>query len=176
MLLRAHGEDSDVLIDWEMEVTTHQLLSERGLAAPLLARFANGLLYKFLPGHVCTAWDLQREPVWRAVAARLGEWHAKLPLPDPRQLSKQEDGGNDLHRVSEQANSDNDPAKGSRSLTGRFPSSTLWSVLHKWTSALPAEDDVEDLRNAILEKVLESLFEELYIEGQGRDSVSVISL
>ena len=80
ILLRAYGKDSDILVDRGMEMTTHELLAENGLAAPLLARFDNGLLSRFLSGHVCTAYDLVREPVWRAVAARLGEWHAVLPL------------------------------------------------------------------------------------------------
>ncbi len=63
-----------------MEARTHSLLSEHGLATPLLARFKNGLLYKYAPGRACTAQDFGREPIWRAVAANLGEWQALLPL------------------------------------------------------------------------------------------------
>ena len=81
ILLRAYGNGSDILVDRDMEARTHTLLTQQGLAAPLLARFQNGLLYKFSPGRVCTAQDLRRESIWRAVAARLGEWHARLPLP-----------------------------------------------------------------------------------------------
>lgn len=81
MLLRAYGDGSDILVDRDMEARTHTLLTQQGLAAPLLARFQNGLLYSFAPGQVCTAQDLGRESVWRAVAARLGEWHARLPIP-----------------------------------------------------------------------------------------------
>ena len=81
ILLRAYGNGSDVLVDRDMEAHTHTLLTQQGLAAPLLARFQNGLLYKFTPGRVCTAQDLGAESTWRAVAAKLGEWHARLPLP-----------------------------------------------------------------------------------------------
>ncbi len=42
ILLRAHGKGSDILVDREMEMTTQELLAEKGLAAPLLARFKNG--------------------------------------------------------------------------------------------------------------------------------------
>ena len=81
ILLRAYGNGSDILVDRDMEAHTHTLLTRQGLAAPLLARFQNGLLYRFTPGRVCTAQDLGRESTWRAVAAKLGEWHARLPLP-----------------------------------------------------------------------------------------------
>jgi len=84
VLLRAYRRDSEILIDRDTEATTHALLAERGLAPPLLARFNNGLLYGFLPGRVCTPRDLLKEPVWRAVAVRLGEWHARLPLPNSK--------------------------------------------------------------------------------------------
>ena len=60
---------------------THLLLAERGLAAPLLARFQNGLLYGYTPGRVCTPEDLRQEAVWRAVANQLGKWHGRPPLP-----------------------------------------------------------------------------------------------
>ena len=65
-----------------MEARTHALLTQYKLAPPLLAHFENGFLYKFTPGRVCNARELGREPVWRAVATRLGEWHALLRLPD----------------------------------------------------------------------------------------------
>lgn len=80
ILLRAYGNASDILIDREMEVTTHTLLAERDLAAPLLARFNNGLLYKYVPGRACTWNGLTKESVWQAIAMRFGEWHAQLPL------------------------------------------------------------------------------------------------
>lgn len=71
-----------ILVDRDMEARTRALPTQYKLAPPLLPRFDNGLLYKFTPGRVCNARDLGREPVWRAVATRLGEWHSLLPLPD----------------------------------------------------------------------------------------------
>ncbi|KAL9102137.1 MAG: hypothetical protein Q9163_002668 [Psora crenata] len=75
VLLRSYGRDSDIMIDREMEVTTHVLLAERGLASPLLARFQNGLLYGFFPGR-----------------------HAQLPLPTLKtetSNSEEREGGTD---------------------------------------------------------------------------------
>ena len=82
VLLRAYGSGSEILVDRDMEARTHALLTQHKLAAPLLARFENGLLYRFAPGRACKPEDIGREFVWRAVAARLGEWHALLPLPE----------------------------------------------------------------------------------------------
>ncbi len=73
LLLRAYGKDTDILVDREREATIHAQLARIGLAAPLLARFQNGLLYRFIPGPICTAEDFINEAIWRAVAARLGE-------------------------------------------------------------------------------------------------------
>ncbi|KAL9099508.1 MAG: hypothetical protein Q9163_005004 [Psora crenata] len=84
VLLRVYGKNLEVLVDRDTEAKTYALLAERALAPPLLVRFNNGLLYAFLPGRVCTPQDLLKEPVWRAVAVRLGEWHARLPLPSSK--------------------------------------------------------------------------------------------
>src|SRR6516165_9452861 len=97
--MRAYGEGTSLMIDRESQMVTlplsceilivclteetksHKLLAERGLAPPLLARFNNGLLYKYIRGRVCSPEDLTREAVWRGVARRLAEWHAIVP-PD----------------------------------------------------------------------------------------------
>src|SRR5947207_11017468 len=80
VLMRAYGNNTEILIDREREAKSHGLLAERGLAPPLLARFENGLLYRFIQGRVCTPQDLIIEPVWRAVARRLGQWHGSLSI------------------------------------------------------------------------------------------------
>ncbi|KAK0507724.1 hypothetical protein JMJ35_009613 [Cladonia borealis] len=157
VLLRAYGKDSDILVDREMEITTHELLAEKGLAAPLLARFENGLLYKFSPGQVCTTHDLLREPVWRAVAARLGEWHATLPLPS-------------IDAVQDLRSDGSNNGKSSDSITSHFRSINIWTVLQKWTSALPTRDDKEKDRKVTLQKELKRLFSELYREDQEHEN------
>lgn len=135
------------------------LLAKRGLATPLLARFENGLLYQFLPGHVCAAHDLVKEPVWRAVAARLGEWHAKLPLSS---ISTIEDVREDRSYK----------ADANECITSRFRSPNIWTVLHKWVSALPARTDDEKNRKSSLQKELKRFFGKLYHEDQADDKVS----
>ncbi|KAH8598734.1 ethanolamine kinase [Bisporella sp. PMI_857] len=157
ILLRAYGNDTDILIDREMEVETHAMLAERGLATPLLARFNNGLLYKYLPGRPCTTLDLVQEPVWRAIAARLGEWHARLPLPR-RNLTRDIKKGQ-----SEQEGGDTSTAN-------HFHQRNIWTVLQEWISALPADTNEERNRNATLRKEYDSLVGSFYQESQAYDS------
>ena len=148
ILLRAYGTGSDILVDRDTEAMTHQLLAQRGLAAPLLARFQNGLLYGYSPGRVCTTQDLAEEDVWRAIAARLGEWHARLPLPSPRASETQ-----DLSTTSS--------AQMPPYIAGRSESPNIWTVIQKWISVLPSRTEVEQAQKAVLQKELERSFNEL---------------
>jgi ethanolamine kinase len=160
--LRAYGNDSDILIDRDMEATTHTLLAERGLAAPLLARFKNGLLYKFMPGRVCTPQDLIKEPVWRAVAAQLGEWHARLPLPSPKTGKAYEEG--DVMQTGRDWTIASPP-----------PSRSIWTVLQEWVAALPSGTKEAEIRKNLLQKELDKSFLELVQNGGGHPgNVSII--
>lgn len=80
ILLRAYGSKTDVLIDREAECTNHTQLSAYNLAPPLLARFQNGLLYTYVPGKVTSVEEMGSPEISAAVARRLGEWHAVLPV------------------------------------------------------------------------------------------------
>ena len=66
-----------------------------------------------------------KEPVWRAIAARLGEWHALLPLPNPKTA---------------------DPAQSP---------STIWTVMRQWVAALPSNTKDDRERNNHLKNELE---------------------
>lgn len=81
-MLRAYGNQSSILIDHQTELETRALLAERQLVVPLIARFKNGLNYKFLPGRAYTPGDMAKEPIWRGISDLGAEWHAKLPLPN----------------------------------------------------------------------------------------------
>lgn len=143
------------------ETISHSLLSQRNLAPPLLARFQNGLLYRFIRGRVCTPEDLRREDVWRSVARRLGEWHARLPIVfesgKPHFLAASKP------TLSKPATNGITPEKGTPN---------LWSVMQKWILALPATTDAERTRKTVLQKELERSVAELGdIPGLGKDGV-----
>ena len=157
VLLRSYGRDSDIMIDREMEVTTHVLLAERGLAAPLLARFRNGLLYRFLPGRVCQANDLKQESIWQAVAVRLGEWHARLPMPSMKteNSSSGEDPGNA------------GPKRETDQRVRQYR--TIWTVFQEWLDAIPSKSEKERLQQQRLQVEFDKYFREL--NGDAREDV-----
>ena len=150
VLLRAYGRDSEVLVDRDTEATTHALLAERALASPLLARFTNGLLYRFLPGHVCTPQDLLKEPVWRAVAIRLGEWHARLPLPSSK-----------VERTGQSQSEAKNPEVATTAPSPR----TIWTVMQEWINAIPSESPEAKTRKNDLQKGFHKSFSELVQDG-----------
>jgi ethanolamine kinase len=108
------------------------LLATHKLAPPLLARFNNGLLYRFIPGKVCHPDDLRRPEIWRGVAKRVAEWHAVLS-------------------ISAILNTDNTAKIDS---VHGLPSPNIWTVTQRWTENLP-EDTPE--KKATKEQLLTEL-------------------
>ena len=162
--MRAYGNNTDILIDRNREAKSHALLADRQLAPPLLARFDNGLLYKYIQGRVCTPQDLMREPIWRAVAKKLAEWHARLPIesvPESEPLANGCNGveGKDIH--SDKAVTTNGVGKPAAAIANRYPTPSIWTVLQKWVLALPCGTETEQARKLHLQKELERSFHEL---------------
>ncbi|KAI9887878.1 MAG: hypothetical protein M1823_000266 [Watsoniomyces obsoletus] len=166
VLLRAYGKGTQILIDREREFTSHALLSQQDLAPPLLARFQNGLLYRFIRGQVCTPADLARERVWRGIAQRLGQWHAVMPVAN-----------SDAHATVQQAPTGYVPLEphcGDVTQTngatnhGDIPPAALkkpvpnvWTVMQKWVRALPESSPEELQRKITLQKEVNRITEEL---------------
>lgn len=166
--MRAYGNGTDVIIDRDREATSHGLLAERGMAPPLLGRFRNGLLYGFIPGKVCKAEDLTQEPVWRGVAQRLAQWHAKVPItgisskvPIQNGANGQANGcTNGFHPVSK-TNGASGVQSQSSEIRARRPVPNLWSVIQNWINALPTDTDKERARKKMLQQEMERSFQEL---------------
>ncbi|KAH0536415.1 hypothetical protein FGG08_006713 [Glutinoglossum americanum] len=164
VLLRAYGKGTDVLIDRKRESKSHCTLSHYNLAPPLLARFDNGLLYRFIRGRVCSPSDLGEEKVWRGVARRLGEWHGVLPV-----VSVDEEVVNEntrqglLMQLSAQSPSETDLTN-RQAISDISPCSVrpnIWTVMQKWIFALPSSTSEENLRRATLQRELRRLVREL---------------
>src|ERR1700748_2329050 len=103
------------------EAASHSLLANYKLAPPLLARFNNGLLYRFIQGKVCQPSDLRRPEVWRGVARRLAEWHATLPISAILdQPGRRESAKGPFETMTKIAD---------------LPSPNIWTVMHRWTCA-----------------------------------------
>ncbi|KAK5159897.1 hypothetical protein LTS14_002003 [Recurvomyces mirabilis] len=136
VLIRAYGKGTDVLIDRERELRAHNLLANVGLAPPLLARFDNGIMYRFIQGDVCSPEDLRKPEVYRAVAKRLGQWHGSLPISAITSTPSLEAAQLDKH-------------------------CGLKNVMQQWIDALPHGTEQERERNKMLDKELVWLSEKL---------------
>ncbi|KAG0639714.1 kinase-like domain-containing protein [Tuber brumale] len=145
VLLRAYGRDTGILIDRDRECASHLLLSRFNLAPELLARFTNGLLYRYVPGRVCSVQELAEPAISKAVATRLGEWHGVLPTSTTPPPS---------------------PASSSSASSGE-PDVTLWTVLQKWISAIPSDTDEEKARKESLQEEYERLLTSIDEGGYG---------
>lgn len=167
VLLRAYGNGTAVIIDREREAANHELLMKHGLAPELLARFANGMLYRFVPGTVAQPKDLSDPALLAAVARRLAQWHATVPcLPDSAIKGEE---------PAEDGNSDSDASRRkamiAKAAAGK-PIPNLWSTMQKWILALPTDTEQQRERQALLQRELEEMIEKLSQRpGLGQDGL-----
>ncbi|KAH7326696.1 kinase-like domain-containing protein [Stachybotrys elegans] len=152
ILLRAYGNRTDLLIDREREAANHELLMKYKLAPELLARFENGMLYRFVSGTVALPADLRRPDVLAAVARRLAEWHALVPcLPDASLTNGHANGKlNGSHCVK-------------AATTGPHGKliPNVWTTLQKWVRVLPTATDAQRKQQAQLQRELDLMMERL---------------
>jgi ethanolamine kinase len=158
ILLRAYGNGTDVIIDRLRETQNHELLMRHGLAPELLARFENGMMYRFIQGTVTHPEDLRKPAIYKAVAQRLAQWHAVVPCIPGRtghsRKNSRADGG--LASFAD--------AEFQRALDGVAPGKpppNVWTVMQKWIFALPTETEAQRARQAALQAELTTLVSEL---------------
>ena len=180
VLLRAYGEGTDLIIDRDRETRNHELLMQHGLAPMLLARFHNGILYRFMQGAVTSPTDLRRQNIWRGVARRLAQWHAVVPcIPPTRAPIQEEINGSAGLGIPTPTPSGKGPTLQSavdNAAHGK-PIPNIWSVMQMWIYALPTRTDAERTRQANLQRELTWLVEELSgRRGLGENSVCDNSL
>ncbi|KAA8651982.1 hypothetical protein EYZ11_001758 [Aspergillus tanneri] len=168
VLMRAYGNHTEILIDRERETKSHALLASHGLAPPLLARFQNGLLYRFIRGRPATYEDLVKAPIWRGVARRLAQWHAVLPIggaPAASAVSVEfpRDHVPKMHQVDVAQSKQADDLS---PIDPRQPGPNLWTVLQKWIRALPTTTEEQRQRRLSLQKEFERVVGE-FDDGKG---------
>lgn len=180
VLLRAYGQGTDLIIDRDRETQNHELLMQHNLAPTLLARFHNGMLYRFIRGAVTSPADLRTEEIWRAVARRLAQWHAVVPcLPSTRQSLSAEVNGSEELGIPAPTPSKKDPALQDAidNVAPGKPAPNVWTVMQKWIYALPVASEAEMLRQADLQKELTRLVAEFSNRpGLGENSVSFVQI
>jgi len=171
VLLRAYGRGTDVLIDRQREAQNHELLMRHGLAPELLARFENGMLYRFVRGAVTQPEDLRRPDISRAIARRLAQWHVTVPcLPSasvngaPHADANGSGNGNGHSNGAENGHGSEHGAHLQDVIDAAAPGKpapNLWTVMQKWILALPADTEERRGRRAGLQRELDRLIAEL---------------
>lgn len=128
------------------EIRAHSLLASQNLAPPLLARFNNGLLYKFISGDVCSPEDIRKPHIYRAVAQTLGQWHGALSISHISNAKDLEAPG---------TNGTHHPVK-------ERPVPNLWTIMQSWIEALPTATEKERRRQADIQSEYEQLSSRLW--------------
>lgn len=175
ILLRAYGHGTDLIIDRHRETQNHELLMRNGLAPELLARFENGMMYRFVQGAVTLPEDLRKPDIYKAVARRLAEWHAVVPCLSARtghsRKNSRVDGLTPLALDSNLGD-----AEFQQALDGVAPGKpppNVWTVMQKWIFALPTDTEAQRARQASLQQDLRTLVSELSQRpGLGANGVS----
>ncbi|KAF5529336.1 ethanolamine kinase [Fusarium mexicanum] len=182
ILLRAYGHGTAVLIDREREAENHELLMRYGLATQLLARFKNGMMYRYILGKPARAQDLREPLILSAIARRLAHWHATVPcLPDPNHsrddkhvngetkpngLANGNTGTNGDSQTKGNTNGIMNEDNKSRqeqidnTAPGKAPPN-MWTTMQKWIFALPTDTDAQRQRQALLQAELKEMVQKL---------------
>ncbi|KAK4099732.1 kinase-like protein [Parathielavia hyrcaniae] len=163
ILLRAYGQGTDLIIDRHRETQNHELLMRHGLAPELLARFENGMMYRFVQGTVTQPEDLRKAAIYKAVARRLAEWHATVPCIAGRTGHSRKGSRVDGLTLSTLDGHLGD-AEFQLAIDGVAPGKpppNVWTVIQKWIYALPTNTDAQRARQASLQQELKTLISEL---------------
>jgi len=79
LLFRIYGDGTDHFIDREKEKRCMQVMHRAGCARPLLATFANGLVYGFQPGETVSKVTVRAPEVFPLIAAAMARLHRIQP-------------------------------------------------------------------------------------------------
>lgn len=116
--------------------------------------------------------------VSRAVARRLGEWHARVPIvADKVDITPKKDEHEIEDRLSRSIpirTLSKQEIKAINAITPGKPIPNLWTVMQKWIHALPTVTEAEGKRKIVLQKELERTVAELGDTlGLGNDGVCI---
>jgi len=162
ILLRAYGHGTDLIIDRHRETQNHELLMGYGLAPQLLARFENGMMYRFIQGSVTHPDDLRKPAIYNAVARRLAQWHAVVPCISGHTGHSRKNSRTDAsHPVPGSVLGDIEFQHAIDSVAPGKPPPNVWTVMQKWIFALSTETEAQRTRQATLQKELATLVSEL---------------
>jgi ethanolamine kinase len=162
-----------LIIDRHRETQNHELLAKYGLAPELIARFDNGMMYRFIQGAVTKPEDLRKPVIYKAVARRLAQWHAEVPCIPGRTGHSRKNSKVDGFAGPADNLGDAEFQQVLDHVAPGKPSPNVWSVMQKWIFALPTDTEEQRSRQAELQKELTALVSELSQRpGLGQNGVS----
>ena len=129
------------------------------------------MLYRFIQGKVCSPADLTREPVWRGVAQRLGEWHAVLPVIASSPALHSEDSHESISMSPPRSKL---PASLDEinSITPGKLTPNIWTIMQKWIFALPTATPQQQEQKELLQRELKKTVTEFAdLPGLGPDGL-----
>jgi ethanolamine kinase len=84
LVIKIFGSNTEEFIDRHAELDTLRYLSKYQLAQPVLLQFANGVIYKFITGEICTRDDIRDMRIVPLIARQLAKLHS-IPLKNKNQ-------------------------------------------------------------------------------------------
>ncbi|KAK4162081.1 kinase-like domain-containing protein [Cladorrhinum sp. PSN259] len=161
ILLRAYGNGTDLIIDRLRETQNHELLMKHGLAPELIARFDNGMMYRFIRGNPTQPEDLRKPVIYKAVAHRLAQWHAVVPCIRAPTGHSRKNSRADAPVSLDTNLGDLEYQRIIDSVAPGKPPPNVWTVMQKWIFALPTDTEAQRDRQAELQKELSYLVSRL---------------
>ncbi|VDM75227.1 unnamed protein product [Strongylus vulgaris] len=76
LIFRIFGKNTEKFIDRDRELNAMEKLATRGLAAPVYARFSNGILCGFLPGTTVNVRQLKDLDIQRRICKTMAAFHS----------------------------------------------------------------------------------------------------
>lgn len=140
LLMRVYGQGTNLIIDRHREFISHLVLNSLKLAPPIHARFANGLIYGFLPGRSLDPKELSNPYLYPLIAQQLGNWHNKV---DCEYI---EDGVENLRKYTAnlkklfQLKSESPHRTTRRELKQKRHISSIWDLIEDWILIVPANE------------------------------------
>jgi ethanolamine kinase len=84
LVIQIFGAKTEEFIDRDAELDILHILSQYQLAQPVLLQFVNGIIYKYVPGEICTRDDIRNMQIAPLIARQMAKLHS-IPLTNKNQ-------------------------------------------------------------------------------------------
>lgn len=82
ILVRVYGNNTEIIIDRDNEIKTHQRLHEKGFATKVHCTINNGYFYGFVPGNIMSTTTVCDAEIAPLIAKEMARMHCNVTLED----------------------------------------------------------------------------------------------